>query len=168
MATPKTWGPDNFIALMHRLKERWPEMSMVVVGDKADSLSTVQRLQQEVPFLVNTAGQTTLDELAEILQKAALVICHDSGVMHLANASGADLIALYGPTDDTRTRPLGPKSRLLFSRNECFRAMYNWNLSEQELAKKYPDHYCLSGITVDQVYELAVEVVGLPGPPLSH
>lgn len=156
MSTPKTWAPHNFVQLIHQLKERWPDLAMVTVGDRGDA-EVSQTLQKELPFLVNTAGLTTLSELKSLLEYACIVVCHDSGVMHLANALDVDLIALYGPTDDSCTRPLGSKSQLIFSNNECRRLMYNWRSAEHEIIKKYPMHYCLSAISVDQVYRAVVD-----------
>lgn len=152
ITTPKTWAPDHFIELIKALKRRWPELAMVTVGDWGDAEASGS-LQRELPYVINTAGLTTVMELAELLQHARLTICHDSGVMHLANALETDLIALYGPTDDACTRPLGKRSSLLFSNNECRRLMHNWGMAEFEIAKRYPPYYCLSGISVDEVYE---------------
>ncbi len=158
-ATPKTWSPTNFIELIKRLRQCWPELAMVTVGDKGDAEAS-SALQKELPFLINTAGLTTPLELIELLQGSLVVLCHDSGVMHLANALDATLIALYGPTDDTCTRPLGNNSHLLFSNNECRRLMYNWARSEREIARAYPTYHCLSGITVEQVYDTFRQLAG--------
>ncbi len=158
MATPKTWAPHNFVELIRRVKGRWPGLAVVAVGDKGDTEVSCM-LQREVPFIINTAGQTTLTELTDLLQNALLVVCHDSGIMHLANALEVDLIALYGPTDDTCTRPFGTKSRLLFSDNECRRLMYDWMLSEQEIVLRYPLHYCLSALSVDALYDEVTRVL---------
>lgn len=51
------------------------------------------------------APPTSLRELAWILQKAELVIGADTGPLHLADALGAKVIGLYGPTDPRRNGP---------------------------------------------------------------
>ncbi len=72
----------------------------------------------------------------------------------------ANLIALYGPTDYTRTRPLAKSSHILYSRNECLAALYNFGPSEIELAKRYPDYYLsMSSITVDDVIKKIEEIM---------
>ena len=96
-------------------------------------------------------GQTTLNQLCNVVDQAEVVIAHDSGIMHVANALKAPLIALYGPTDFNRTAPLSLTSKVLHSRTECWRETYGFKKGEVMLAKKYPDYYCMSGILVNQV-----------------
>ncbi len=47
-----------------------------------------------------------LDELASLLKGAYVVISVDTGIMHLAAAVGARLIALFGPMSPKRWGPL--------------------------------------------------------------
>ena len=54
----------------------------------------------------NLAGRTTLPEYCTRLQACRLLITNDTGGMHLANALGVPLIALFGPTNPQRTRPV--------------------------------------------------------------
>jgi len=51
------------------------------------------------------APPTNLRELAWLLQKAEVVIGGDTGPLHLADALGAKVIGLYGPTDPRRNGP---------------------------------------------------------------
>jgi lipopolysaccharide heptosyltransferase I len=51
------------------------------------------------------APSTNLRELAWILQKAKAVIGGDTGPLHLADALGAKVVGLYGPTDPRRNGP---------------------------------------------------------------
>jgi ADP-heptose:LPS heptosyltransferase len=149
--TAKVWAPDNFEELVSRINQLYPDLRVVFVGDQGDLDSIKQTSLVNIKGVVNTMGQTSIAELSTIINNAAIVIAHDSGVMHIANALKVNLIALYGPTDYTRTRPLGQNSRILYSKNECFAALYNFGASESDLAERYPDYYCMSGITVDDV-----------------
>ena len=51
------------------------------------------------------APATNLRELAWLLQKAEVVIGGDTGPLHLADALGAKVVGLYGPTDPRRNGP---------------------------------------------------------------
>ena len=53
----------------------------------------------------NLAGRTTLPEYAARLRACRLLVTNDTGGMHLANALGVPLIALFGPTNPVRTGP---------------------------------------------------------------
>lgn len=150
-ATPKTWDPENFRILIKQLQERYAEFSIVTVGSKEEYQTLIKQFIEEFPFLINTAGQTSIEEIISILGHAKLIIAHDSGIMHLANALNMPLIALFGPTDYMRTRPLGFNSHILYSKNEHFGKMYHFKNSEEHLAKNVPRYACMSGITVEDV-----------------
>jgi heptosyltransferase-2/heptosyltransferase-3 len=63
----------------------------------------------EPPLLL--AGKTTLGQLAALYRRCDLVLGVDSGPMHLARATGARTIALYGPIDPGRFGPWGQAGR---------------------------------------------------------
>lgn len=54
---------------------------------------------EEIGVGRDETGNRPLREAARWLRGADLLICHDSGLMHLALALGTPLLALYGPTD---------------------------------------------------------------------
>lgn len=51
-------------------------------------------------------------------KRVRLFIGNDSGLMHLAAASGAPTLGLFGPTDDRRYRPWGPRAAFVRGANE--------------------------------------------------
>ena len=57
------------------------------------------------------ARDLPLRVLAALLARAGAYVGNDSGVTHLAAASGAPTIALFGPTDPRVWAPLGPRRR---------------------------------------------------------
>ncbi len=59
------------------------------------------------PYTVNLVGKTNLLELCALDEMAALHISGDTGPLHIANAAGTPLIALFGPTLPDRSGPLG-------------------------------------------------------------
>lgn len=56
---------------------------------------------------VNLAGKTNLAEFAALLGLCHVVLCNDSGGMHLASAAGVPVVAVYGITDPRKTGPIG-------------------------------------------------------------
>jgi len=160
LLTAKIWGVDNFISLIASLRKKYNKYRIILVGDKGDldKIRDTGLLDNEI---VNLMGKTTVIELTSILNNAAIVVAHDSGVMHIANALNVKLIALYGPTDFTRTMPLGVNSRVLFSHSDCFAKMYNANFSEHEVSKMYPNSECMSNISVEDVLDVIDEYLPL-------
>ena len=57
------------------------------------------------------AGKTTLRQLGACIERSALVVTNDTGVLHIACALRAPAVALYGPTSPQLTGPLGDPSR---------------------------------------------------------
>ncbi len=60
-----------------------------------------------VPNVVNLIGRTDLLELVGVLASCRAVVSNDSGAMHVAAALGLPVTAVFGPTDERVTRPLG-------------------------------------------------------------
>jgi ADP-heptose:LPS heptosyltransferase len=96
----KNWPAPRFAALVRSLGAvRW----LLVRGpadDAAAALETVPgaRVARDLPLRV----------LAALLARAGAYVGNDSGVTHLAAASGAPTIALFGATDPRVWGPLGP------------------------------------------------------------
>jgi len=159
----KVWAPENFVQLAEEIRRQYPGFKIVCVGDQGDWEVVKSSGLFELEGVMNTMGQTSIAELCTLIRKARVVVAHDSGIMHIADALDVDLIALYGPTDHSRTRPLGKKSRMVYSRNESFAAMQDSNVSEAELEKRYPGYYCMSGIRPEDVMAHINEMMNRKG-----
>ena len=158
-ATPKTWDPNNFYKFVEKWKLSFPEFCFVLVGDDGDKKYLQGSALLTEDCVIDLLGRTSFNDLCCILKGSQLAVVHDSGVMHVADALSVPLIALYGPTDYTRTRPLSKTSHTLFSKT-CKNAMYGLQERESLLAERYERHYCLSGISVYDLYTLSKKIVG--------
>lgn len=85
----------------------WPTKRMPVTAWRELGAALVERgyrlaefgvAGEEVGIGESFVGRTTVGELAAELKSLSLVICSDSGIMHLALAVGTPVIALFGPT----------------------------------------------------------------------
>lgn len=160
--TPKKWPADSFVRLASLLRAKYSGIGVVAVGSVADYEVDVKRLEGRIPGMINTAGLTSLNELAAVISGAQAVICHDSGVMHIANAIGVPLIALYGPTDYTRTAPRGKNSRIIRKELSCAPCMCVSDASEQALAEKCPEPRCMTAITPEEVFRAVEDIISSP------
>lgn len=104
--------PDNFIALVPSAAwkmKRWPldhfkklialnpEVHWVVLGGPGDSFcSELEAISPD--RVINLAGKLTLPQSSFIVQQAALTLSADTGLLHIADLTGAKAIALIGPT----------------------------------------------------------------------
>ena len=87
--------------------------SILVLGTPAEHAPCQQVATAAAPHSWNLAGKTTLEDLAAALALSSVVLCNDSGGMHLAAALGTPLVALYGLTNPDQTGPLGDRIRIL-------------------------------------------------------
>jgi len=159
--TPKTWKPQNFINLINLWQEKHPFFEFILVGNQGDREYFEKSFNGfSKPCVHNLLGETDIDELIFILRNSSAIVVHDSGLMHLSNLLNIPLIALYGPTDFTRTAPLGVKSKILFSKkNKCWAAMYGFQIDEDDLNKNHEPYECMEGISAHDVIEKLEEII---------
>jgi len=74
---------------------------------RAIESSLRERAPKEAPFVLDVTGQTSLGVLVGLLSRAAACVSNDSGGMHVAAALGRPVVAVFGPTDERITRPIG-------------------------------------------------------------
>lgn len=84
-----------------------------------------------------------LRRLICILSKLDLLICNDSGPMHLAAAVNTALIAIFGPGSLEVVGPWGKKQSIVRKENIACRPCRDYC--------KYDQPFCLTEISVDQV-----------------
>ncbi len=91
----KRWPLENFVALARKLFNRG--RVFCILGDEADQ-PLGRELANIAPGAVDFTGKLSLLESAAVLQEAALLICNDSGLMHLAEAVKTPVAAIFGST----------------------------------------------------------------------
>jgi lipopolysaccharide heptosyltransferase I len=100
----KRWPTDHFAALLQRAGHRFGG-SAIFIGsrDEADlARKTAADLAQPI---LNLAGQTTLPQLAAVLNQADVMIANDTGPLHLAVALGRPVVAPYTCTSVIENGP---------------------------------------------------------------
>lgn len=102
----KRWPVAHWRALLRAfLVESAAEVYLTgTPGDRAITAAVAEGFPPE--RVVNLAGATKLSGFLDILSRARLVVGNDTGGLHLANAIGVPVIALFGPTNPLRTRPI--------------------------------------------------------------
>ena len=94
-----------------------------------------------ITYMRTDSTRVSNDALAEVRVLAAsdVLVTNDSGAMHLAAALGRPVVAIFGPTDERATGPLGPHA-LLTASTFCRPCM---------LRDCPIDHRCMKRITVE-------------------
>ena len=145
----KSWPLERYRALAKGLAERegW---FVVVLGDDSLRVSAQQLCSGLPKQVIDLVGGTSLRQLAALLEVCTLLVCNDSGPMHMASALGRPLIALFGSTDDRVTGPSGKGSLVINKRVSCAPC----------LRRVCPiDFRCMLGISVEEVLQKVDDVV---------
>jgi len=110
----KQWFPDRFIELGRKLSRRG---NLVVVGGPAEA-ELGEKVARGIGGLC-IAGRTTVSQLAAALARCRLFVTNDTGPMHVADAVGTPMVALFGPTDWIVTPPFGKHHTIVRHEIEC-------------------------------------------------
>ena len=85
-------------------------------NDVKDSEMIVQNISVSAKdALKNLTGKTSIPEVIDIIALAQAAVTNDSGLMHVAAATGCSTIALFGPSSPLHTPPLSKKAVILES-----------------------------------------------------
>ena len=106
------YGPAKRWPHFRELAERL-DTPIVLLGAPAD-----QKEAASIPGR-NLIGRTSLDEAIDLIAGAAMVVSNDSGLMHVAAATGTPLVALFGSSSPEHTPPLAPAARVVWLKAEC-------------------------------------------------
>ena len=107
----KRWPIERFIALGRLLVARGLQvLACGGAGERAASEALVAGIGTGARSL---AGSTDLGVQLALCARARLTVSNDSGLAHLAAASGAPTLALFGSTSSAWTAPLGQAVRVI-------------------------------------------------------
>ncbi len=98
------WTSQGFAGLSDLLQSQY-HLPCVLTGGPEDLQMVADIINKSNHHPMNLVGKTTINELTTILNGAAVVVTCDTGPMHLAVALGKKVVALFGPSDPTRTGP---------------------------------------------------------------
>lgn len=107
----KRWSAQRFAELGGRLAARG--LAVLVCGAASE-----REICEAVSAAVGgrarpLAGVTSLPVQAALCARAALAVSNDSGLAHLAAATGAPTVVVFGSTCPAWTTPLGPRVRVV-------------------------------------------------------
>jgi len=152
--TLKRWPVENFAQVAYELG-RLPNVRVAVAGTE-DERTLFERIRNHNgTAVIDLVGQTSLQEFSALARRASVFIGNDSGATHLAAASGAPTIVIFGYTDFIGYHPLGSRVIILRRDMPCAPCVY-W-------FEKHPcghNQTCIRGVTPDQVVSHALDLLG--------
>ncbi|MBI4536867.1 MAG: lipopolysaccharide heptosyltransferase II [candidate division NC10 bacterium] len=141
----KLWEVARWRELAGRFSRQG--MGVILIGGPGDLPVAEAIAAGMAPGPRNLVGALGLKPLAALLARVDLMVCVDSGPMHVASAVGTPVVALFGPTDPRRTGPLGP-AVVLRRELPCSPCL--------DRRCRIPDAYlCMREIAVEEVWKAA-------------
>jgi len=138
----KAWPLDSYGELTRRLAL---EGFQVWILGSANEKEPGERIRAASGgAAANLCGRTRLEDAADLLSLATIVVSNDTGLMHVAAAVGSRIVAIFGSSSPRYTPPLTKTATVLYLDLDCSPCF----------ERRCPfDHYrCLREISVDSVF----------------
>lgn len=107
----KQWDVKKWAELTEGILRR--KIKVVALGSADEKEMIVNAFSEAELKPVIAAGQLTLKQATAVIKKSNLLVCNDSGLMHIAVAAGTPVAAIYGSNDYRRSAPRGAKHTII-------------------------------------------------------
>ncbi len=143
----KRWPTEYWTALAGQLYDAGARV--IVVGVKGEGLSTG----------ADFTARTSIRDAAVLLKRVRLLVCCDSGLMHLALAVGTPVVALFGPTAPEALVRNEPIFQAITNGRECAGC---WNHGTMKTPGACPLNVpvCMGTIEIGRVIAEAMNTLG--------
>lgn len=148
----KQWPSENYARLADSLASEYNAKILILRGpNEAHLTRNIQKIMTR-PSIAH--APESIRNLAALMKHCNLVICNDSGPMHIAAALNVPLVAIFGPTDHVAWEPLGEKATIVRRDMPC------WPCSAHKCKIGWE---CTKKLSVDLVWNETVQKVsGFP------
>jgi len=135
------WSEYNFISLSKKILEKH-QFSLVIIGAESER-ALVDRIVKSIDSPRVKALLLPMNELIQALSVCRLLVCNNSGPLHLAAALDVPTVSMMGPTDPNLWQPQGENNIVLRKNPGCSPCTLG----------KCAHHTCMNSITVEGVFD---------------
>jgi heptosyltransferase-1 len=146
----KHWHVEGFAEVARYLQRTG---RAVVLAGSAKERARCQQVAAGCPGACDLSGQTSLSELAALIQQAALCVTNDSGSMHLTVALERPVVSVFGPTDPVWIGPYGRPRAAVQAGVPCSPCYL------RKLRDCPHDHACMKDVHAGMVIERIEEIL---------
>lgn len=133
----RRWPLPYYETIIRRLREEFDFHLALIPDPDGYGRELAPRCEQELPPL-------SLGEMVDVMGRAELLLCNDSGPGHVAAACGRPVIVMFGPTDPDWFRPFGPDHHVVI------RDLCRWRPCFDHC--KFPEPFCMTKLLPDEVW----------------
>jgi heptosyltransferase-2 len=137
----RQWGGDRFRDVARQVMERYGAKILWFTDPAQPSVNS--------PNANFIPVSLPLRQFLAVLSRCQLVVCNESGPMHIAAGLGVPVVAVFGPQYPEWFSPVGNRHEVVIRRDVWCRPCIDQCI--------YPEPYCLSLISVDQVARVVLQ-----------
>ena len=154
----KIWPAKKFVKLIKILlkEKKFGKEKFIVFFGSSKDLKNIKKITKHLKKsrVINFCGKLSLIEVIAHIKKCKIFIGNDSGLMHIASASGIPTLGLFGPSLESRYAPKGNNAHYIRTK-KTFRQLtgaknFDWN-TEKNL---------MNSLSVNSVFKKIKEILG--------
>lgn len=152
LGAPREWDISRYVALGKRLLEYDNEIVLLISGapnekEKCGALEKgLREIYGDSDKIINFSGKYSLDDVVAIIKRVTLIVCSNTGMLHLASCMGTKTMGLHGPTNPAKWGAYSKNTVLIQSDKYCSPCLYLGH----DYGCKAPS--CMNHISVDDVF----------------
>lgn len=161
LSLERRWPPIHFAQLARKLvTDSSAKIALIGAPSERPWVASISAKTSDLPTgsVVNLAGKLSIGALHALFERTSLFVSNDSGPMHLAAASGAPTVGLFGPETPMMYAPLGVRARSVYRPPACSPCINVHDNKVSECVLGRPE--CLTNLTVDHVLTEMRALVG--------
>ncbi|MEO6694297.1 MAG: glycosyltransferase family 9 protein [Ignavibacteria bacterium] len=143
---PREWDVQNYIDLGKRLIRHNDNIMILITGATHEQERCRAIADGIGRNVINTAGQFQLDNVVALVQKVKLIVCSNTGMLHIASCVGTKTMGLHGPTNPVKWGSYNKNAVLIQSDKFCSPCLYLGH----DYGCQVPQ--CMAHISVDDVF----------------
>lgn len=145
----KTLPKETFERIIKEFKNK----KIVLIGDESDKTicNYLEGVSQDV---LNFCGNTNFPTLTNLVYNSELVLCNDSGILHLAESLGKKIIVFFGSTVKEFGFYPQMKSTIIFENNNL-KCRPCTHIGKRKCPKKHFD--CMTKFDVNEILKTIYE-----------
>lgn len=159
----RRWPVERFVELATAIAKYDHNLTVILTGSKSEEV-LIRKFQDQFPGIsVNASSVGSLDRVAGVLRGCDLLVCADTGIMHLAAAMGTPTVGLFGPNTPSCWAPVGPRATYVYkTRLPCSQCINSYLRQIPAKCVAPEEGACMTEIDVKDVLKAARSVIREP------
>jgi lipopolysaccharide heptosyltransferase II len=156
----RRWGVDRFRTLAQRLTDEG--VPVVVIGGMEDAREG-EAIVRGLPAALNLAAKTSMLESAAVIDRCAVLVSGDSGILHVGVGLGRPTVSLFGSGIARKWAPRGADHIVIDRHLNCSPC------TQFGYTPRCPiNARCMAEILPDEVFTATVSLLNLKTPQLPN